>query len=50
MSAQAFLWLLREATADQAERISRDLIADRDRCWSEYVDQNLIPYLKIKGD
>jgi hypothetical protein len=50
MDAQAFLWLLREVTADQAERISRDVIADRDQRWSEYVNRNLIPYLKIKGD
>jgi hypothetical protein len=50
MNTQTFLWLLREATAEQAERISRDLIADRDQRWSQYVNRNLIPYLKIKGD
>ena len=49
MNSRMFLWLLREATADQAERISRDLIKDSDRRWSEYVNQNLIPYLKIRG-
>jgi hypothetical protein len=49
MNAQAFLWLLREATADQAERISRDLVANREQRWSQYVNRNLISYLKIKG-
>ena len=45
---RAFLWLLREATAEQAEEVSRLLRADQRSRWSEFVQKNLVEYLKIK--
>jgi hypothetical protein len=46
--ARAFLWLIREATSEQADEVSGLLLADQRSRWSEFVQKNLVEYLKIR--
>ncbi len=47
---QAFLWLLKKAGDQQAGQVTRLLLAEPTRRWSDIVEKNLAKYLKYSTD